>query len=215
MATVFISGSREISFIPEEIRGRIDRIIDSGLSVIVGDSERGVDSAVLRYLESRAYEDVSVYSVHDEPRVKCVLDAWTVRKVEPSIEKKVDKSGNIRNMREIETEKDRAMGALADYGLVVWQSTYKNRFGNLSASKGSLRNMHQLLSDNKPVVLYKVTPNEFEGVAIECHELRSLEELREIVFSEPEVVRKSFADIEKKASLMRMSLFGANDSCFA
>ena len=107
MTTIFISGSREIPFIPDEVRERVDRIIDSGFDIVVGDSERGVDSAILRYLESRSYENVSVYTIHDKPRVKGVLEAWRICKIAPETETKTDKAGNVRNRRELETAKDR------------------------------------------------------------------------------------------------------------
>ena len=155
MTTIFISGSREIPYVPDEVRERVDRIIDSGFDIVVGDSERGVDAAILRYLESRTYKNVTVFTIHDRPRVKGILDAWDVRKIESDSNVKTDKAGNVRNRREFETAKDQAMGAIADFGFVIWQSTYVNRFGNTSVSKGSLRNMYQLLSAGRPVVLYK------------------------------------------------------------
>ncbi len=199
MTTIFISGSREIPFIPDEVRERVDRIIDSGFDIVVGDSERGVDSAILRYLESRSYENVSVYTIHDKPRVKDVLEAWRICKIAPETETKTDKAGNVRNRRELETAKDRAMGEVADFGLVVWQSTYPNRFGNTSVSKGSLRNMHQLLSVGRPVVLYKATTGSLDD-AFSCYELRTLEELGELVSTEPDIVGRAYMQIEKTAN---------------
>ena len=207
MATIFISGSREIPYIPEETRERVDRIVDSGFDIVVGDSERGVDAAILKYLESLSYENVSVYTIHEKPRVKSILGEWNIRRIEPGPDAKTDKAGNILNRRELETAKDQAMGAVADFGLVIWQSTYANRFGNTSVSKGSLRNMHQLLSDRKPVVLYKASLDDFDGMDFRCYELRTLEDLRVIVSSEPSVVVKAFAEIEKANSQGNPSLF--------
>lgn len=199
MTTIFISGSREIPFVPDQVRERVDRIIDSGFDIVVGDSERGVDAAILRYLESRAYENVSVYTIHDKPRVKGILDTWRICKITPGTEAKTDKSGIIRNRRELETAKDRAMGEVADFGLVVWQSTYPNRFGRTSVSKGSLRNMHQLLSAGRPVVLYK-TSADGSDEALSCYELRTLAALGELVSTEPDVVGRAYMQIEKTAS---------------
>ncbi len=207
MTTIFISGSREISFIPDEVTERVNRIINSGFDIVVGDSERGVDVAIIRYLESCAYENVSVYTVHDRPRVKGILDAWNIRKIVPTATAKTDKAGNVRNRRELETAKDQAMGALADYGLVIWQSTYMNRFGNMSVSKGSLRNMYQLLSARRPVVLYKAPSADFDVTPYTCHELRSLEDLKTLVSTEPSVVARSYAEIEKAALRDGPSLF--------
>ena len=202
MTTIFISGSREVPFVPDEALARVDRIMGSGFDVVVGDSERGVDAEVLRYLASRAYESVSVYTIHGRPRVKGVLDAWHVCKIGPDAAAKTDASGNVRNRRELETAKDRAMGEVADYGLVVWQSTYANRFGNTSVSRGSLRNMFQLLDDGKPVVLYKATSTD-GATSFDCHELRSLDDLRALVASEPPVVARALAEIEKAERKVR------------
>ena len=207
MTTIFISGSREIPYVPDEVRERVDRIIDSGFDIVVGDSERGVDAAILRYLESRTYENVTVFTIHDRPRVKGILDAWDVRKIEPDSNVKTDKAGNVRNRRELETAKDQAMGAIADFGLVIWQSTYVNRFGNTSVSKGSLRNMYQLLSAGRPVVLYKTPSVEFDDETFSCHELRSLEDLEALTSTEPSVVGRALAELEKAAQKSSPSLF--------
>lgn len=207
MTTIFISGSREIPYVPDEVRERVDRIIDLGFGIVVGDSERGVDAAILRYLESRTYENVTVFTIHDRPRVKGILDAWDIRKIEPDSNVKTDKAGNVRNRRELETAKDQAMGAIADFGLVIWQSTYANRFGNTSVSKGSLRNMYQLLSAGRPVVLYKAPSAEFGDETFSCHELRTLEDLEALISTEPSVVSKALAEFEKADQKSSPSLF--------
>lgn len=209
MATIFISGSREIRFVPDEARARIDRIIDSGFDIVVGDSERGVDSVILRYLESRSYAKVTVFTVHDKPRIKSFCDSWHVCIVEPTVAVKTDRAGNIRNRRELETEKDQTMGAIADFGLVIWQSTYTNRFGSISVSKGSLRNMHQLLIAGKPVVLYKTGLAAFDETGFDCFELKSLSDLEELVASEPSIVGKAYLEIKKEAPRVIPSLFDA------
>lgn len=207
MTTIFISGSREIPFVPDEARERIDRIIDSKFEVVVGDSERGVDSAILRYLESRAYENVTIYTIHDSPRVKHVLNSWRVHLVKPDMETKTDETGNVRNRRELETAKDQAMGNKADFGLVVWQSTYTNRFGKTAVSKGSLRNMHQLLSASRPVVLYAANEDDVDGTGFTCYELRTLDDLRRVINSKSDIVAREYAKIEKRTKCSHLSLF--------
>jgi hypothetical protein len=211
MTTIFISGSREIALIPNEVRVRIDRIIDSGFDIVVGDSDRGVDAAILRYLQSRSYEHVTVYTIHSKPRVKTLLASWRICKIEPTSATKTDKAGNVRNGRELETEKDRAMGNVADFGLVVWQSTYTNRFGNSSVSKGSLRNMHQLLSAGRPVVLYKADADIFSEDSFSCYELRTLSDLRELVIAESDLVGRAYAKIEKDENKVPPALFDTID----
>lgn len=208
MTTIFISGSREIPFLPNEVKSRIDRMIDSEMDIVVGDSERGVDSTVLRYLESRSYENVSVYTIHDAPRAKNRLDSWNICKVDPSAIAKMDKEGKIRNRRELETAKDEEMGRIADYGLVIWQSTYKNRFGRTSVSKGSLRNMYQMLSSQKPVVLYEVSEDDADDTAFHSHELKSIEDLQILIsFKSDDAVKRAYAQIEKADIRSNLSLF--------
>lgn len=207
MTTIFISGSREIQFIPDEVKTRVDRIIDSGFDIVVGDSERGVDSATLHYLESKSYANVSVYTIHEKPRIKRVNDSWHVRRVKPTVATKTGKTGKVRNARELEAEKDKAMGAVADFGLVVWQSVYTNRFGNISVSKGSLRNMHQLLIADKPVVLYKISLATSDEPSFDCFELKSLSDLEELIASEPCIVGRAYSKIEKAVSHGIPSLF--------
>lgn len=208
MTTIFISGSRVIPPIPKEALFRVDRIIDSGFEIVIGDSNRGVDAVVLQHLAARSYEHVSVYTIHDKPRAKGVIDIWDVRKVEPTVVAKTDKAGNTRNARELETEKDQEMGDAADFGLVIWQPTYTNRFGNTSVSKGSLRNMHQLLSAGKPVVLYKV--NSIDGAGFSCFELRELDDLEELLSKEPDIIRRAYKTIEKNSAHNEPTLFGTD-----
>lgn len=207
MTTIFISGSRVIPPIPKEALLRVDKIIDSEFEIVIGDSSRGIDAVVLQYLAARSYEHVSVYTIHDKPRAKGVLDIWDVRKVEPTVAAKTDKAGNTRNARELETEKDQEMGDAADFGLVIWQPTYTNRFGNTSVSKGSLRNMHQLLSAGKPVVLYKI--DSIDDAGFGRYELKELDELDELVSAEPDIVRRAYETIRKKSMCSEPTLFDA------
>ena len=198
MTTIFMSGSREIPYLPEEFRYRIDRIMAEGYDVVVGDSNRGVDARVIEYLAKSRYERVSIYTIHESPRVKGLLEGWTICHVATNCEKKVSPDGSVKNARELETEKDKAMGEIADYGLVAWCSAAPNRFGKLSASKGSLRNMHQLLLAGKPVVLYRVEAGGADdGAYTECLTLKTLNDLDAVVEGCPDVVKRAYATIVK------------------
>lgn len=195
MTTVFISGSRQLAFFPEEACTRIDKMIDAQLNIIIGDSSRGVDAKATHYLASKGYANVTIFTVHSEPRIKTRLDGWNCHMIAPQEAEKLNKDGSVRNQRELETEKDREMGAVADYGLVVWQSSFVNRFGKESASKGSLRNMHQLLHEGKPVVLYSYNTSTAD---FDCIELRSVTDLDRAVKNEPEIVRKAYDRIKRQ-----------------
>ncbi|WP_165046159.1 hypothetical protein [Adlercreutzia sp. ZJ138] len=196
MTTVFISGSRQLAFFPEEACARIDKMIGAQLDIVIGDSPRGADSKAAHYLKSKGYPNVTVFTVRDKPRIGTQLDNWSICKIEPREAKKLSKDGSVRNQRDLETEKDHKMGAVADYGLVIWQSSFINRFGKESTSKGSLRNMYQLLHEGKPVVLYSYNTNTAD---FDCIELRNIADLERVVENEPEIVRKAYGGIKKQA----------------
>lgn len=201
MPVVFISGSRVIPFIPEEALSRVDHMISGCMDIVVGDSEKGVDARIAAYLFERQYDCVSVYTTRNEPRIRNLLPTWSTVSVSSHVPPKRNAQGEISNRRSIETEKDRAMADAAEFGLVVWQSEYKNRFGKVSVSKGSLRNMHQLLSAGKPVVLYRYHENDnlFEQL-----ELRSLGDLQSVVDGSSGLIQRAYAAICKsEAAEMR------------
>lgn len=56
---VFIGGSRHIARLEAEVRRRLDRIVEKGLPVVIGDAN-GADKAVQRYLSDRQFEMVEV-----------------------------------------------------------------------------------------------------------------------------------------------------------
>ena len=60
MTKVFIGGSRGVHRLNEAIRMRLDRIIEKGLSVVIGDAN-GADRAVQQYLSSKSYPNVEVF----------------------------------------------------------------------------------------------------------------------------------------------------------
>jgi hypothetical protein len=58
--TVMISGSRSINELPLGAIASLNRIIELGFEVIVGDAS-GIDSLVQQYLQSKNYQKVLVY----------------------------------------------------------------------------------------------------------------------------------------------------------
>lgn len=103
MTTVMISGSRSIKELPSEAIASVNRIIELGFQVIVGDAP-GVDSLVLKYLKSKNYKQVKVYyALFDgdgKPRNNSGYPCVGV-------------SGNYR-------QRDKLMCSIADYGLAIW-----------------------------------------------------------------------------------------------
>jgi len=60
MKTVFLSGSRAISRLNQDIRDRLDRIISQAFEIVVGDAN-GADKALQGFLYDHHYGKVTVY----------------------------------------------------------------------------------------------------------------------------------------------------------
>ena len=132
MTRVFIGGSRRISRLSDALRGRIDRIVEKDIPVLIGDAN-GADKAVQRYLRERAHERVEVFSSDAIPRNN--VGDWPVRVVRPA---------HARRDFDYYATKDRAMAAEATIGLMVWDGE----------SRGTLLNVLRLIGQHKPVVVY-------------------------------------------------------------
>ena len=132
MTTVFLSGSRTIGRINNEVRFRLDNMIENDHAIVVGDAN-GADKAMQAYLAEREYGDVTVYFVGDAPRNN--VGGWPEKRV-PADEKLPG--------RNFYSQKDRYMSKLADFGLVLWNGK----------SAGSVQNMIWLLSNGKKAVVY-------------------------------------------------------------
>lgn len=139
MSKVFIGGSRRISRLSAEVRRRIDRIIEQGLPVLVGDA-KGVDKAVQKYLQSRGYEAVEVFCSGGECRNN--LGKWPVRAVA---------TGQARRDFNYYAAKDEQMAQEASVGLMIWDGK----------SAGTLANAARLLRQHKNVVVYAAPAKRF------------------------------------------------------
>jgi hypothetical protein len=130
--TVFLSGSRTISRLNEEIRRRLEKITGQELNVVVGDAN-GADKALQAYLADIQYQHVTVYCAGDVCRNN--VGAWPQKNVEVSLKLKG---------RDFYAEKDKAMAAEADYGFVLWDGK----------SAGSINNVLEMMKNAKPVIIY-------------------------------------------------------------
>lgn len=137
---VFIGGSRRLSRLNKQIKLRLDNVIDKGLTVIVGDAN-GVDKAVQSYLAQRNYENVAVFCMVGVCRNN--LGNWPTREIAAS--------QNARRDAAFFGTKDRAMGAEADYGLMLWDGK----------SRGTLANIRDLIDRQKPVIVYLASSKSF------------------------------------------------------
>ena len=129
--TVFVAGSRQISRLPTEVKGRIDTMVDKGFQILVGDAN-GADKAVQRYLADKAYPNVLVHYMEDHCRNN--VGNWSTREVAAP-----------RGARGFDycSAKDRAMADTAEYGLMLWDGQ----------SKGTVNNVVNLSRHHKPVVV--------------------------------------------------------------
>jgi len=142
MYTVFLSGSRKLSRLNDEIRDRLQTVIDKDFKIIVGDAN-GADKAFQSHLAKVGYTHVIVFCSGSTCRNN--VGAWEQKNVH------VD---NKLSGREFYTQKDKAMAAEADYGFVIWDGK----------SAGSISNVLELLKNQKPSVVYFSPDKTFHAV---------------------------------------------------
>ena len=130
---IFISGSRAIQSIPDNVKEKIDEYIEAGATFYVGDAP-GVDEMVQRYLNNKDCENVVVYHSGRNIR-KMVNKDWE----DKEISVKAGVSG-----REFYTAKDIAMTDDCTSGIVIWDGE----------SKGSKANIDRLKSQKKLDYVY-------------------------------------------------------------
>ena len=64
---LFISGSKSISVLPDEVKAILDEHIALGTEFLVGDCY-GIDAAVQKYLDSKGYSNATIYCSGEHPR---------------------------------------------------------------------------------------------------------------------------------------------------
>lgn len=142
MTSVFIGGSRRIARLPEEVRKRIDAIVEKGFRILVGDAS-GADKAVQSYLAERAYPNVLVHCIEGQCRNN--VGGWQTRQVSAS---KGARGFDLYSL------KDRVMADAAEYGLVLWDGK----------SKGTINNVVNLSRHGRPALVFLATTRQFVTV---------------------------------------------------
>lgn len=116
--TVMISGSRSINELPLGAIASLNRIIELGFEVIVGDAS-GIDSLVQQYLQSNNYQKVLVYyalfSGNGKPRNTFGYPTIGI-------------PGNY-------SDRDIQMCSHCDYGLAIWDGQSKGTAANIKRVK--------------------------------------------------------------------------------
>ena len=122
---VFISGSKSISALPEEVKSLLDSYIDTGAEILVGDCY-GVDAAVQMYLDSKGYSNVTIYCSSETPRNNFVTGA----KVCSCAETAKGLTGNA-----LQYVKDIQMAQDCDTALMIWDGKSKGTAENIRRIK--------------------------------------------------------------------------------
>ena len=143
MSTVFISGSIKIKSLDDKVKSRLDKVISSGVKVLIGDAG-GVDKSVQQYLIKNNFPSVTVYCTGDSPRNND--GSWPVVNVEPPMKTK---------SRAYFTAKDLKMADDSDFGLMVWDCK----------STGTLSNVIELLKKKKKSVVYVSSKKAFLNIS--------------------------------------------------
>lgn len=150
--TVFVAGSRHISRLPAEVKGRIDTMVEKGFQILVGDAN-GADKAVQTYLAGKAYRSVLVHCMERHCRNNVGL--WPTREVAAP--------KGVRGF-DFYSLKDRVMADAAEYGLMLWDGK----------SKGTINNVVNLSRRGKPVVVYVAPKQRFLTV-------KTFDDLRDVL----------------------------------
>ena len=160
MSKVFVGGSRRINRLNDELRKRLDQIVEKQLTILVGDAN-GSDKAMQNFFRERHYRNVEVFCTEGHCRNN--LGQWPVRPIKPP-----------HQTRDFEyfTVKDAAMAREADYGLMLWDGS----------SAGTLVNVARLVVLRRPVVVYISPMRRFLT-------LKSREDLADLLATCPTAVR--------------------------
>lgn len=122
---VFISGSKSISKLPEEVKSLLDSYIVTGAKILVGDCY-GIDAAVQKYLESKGYCNVTIYCSGETPRNNFVTGA----KVRSCAEAANGLTGStFQYVKDIQMTQD------CDQALMVWDGKSKGTGENIRRVK--------------------------------------------------------------------------------
>lgn len=152
---VFVSGSKKIEYLNEEMKRILDKLISKKHDILIGDCI-GVDLEVQEYLKEKKHRKTFVYYVGDFPR----NNAGRFRVVA------VDGNG-ANNGYEYYQKKDIKMTEDADMGFVIWDEE----------SKGSYANIERMVALNKTVVVYLYKKNKMYRLIDSTH----LKELKDVV----------------------------------
>ena len=139
---VFISGSKSISKLPEEVKSLLDTFIATDAEILVGDCY-GVDAAVQMYLDSKGYSNVIVYCSGETPRNNFVTGA----KVCSCAEAAKGLTG-----REFHYVKDIQMANDCDQAIMIWDGKSKGTGENIRRIKELKKPYQEIIVNSCKVI---------------------------------------------------------------
>ena len=140
MSKVFVGGSRRIIRLHPEVVLRLDRMLASKASILVGDAN-GADKSVQHFLKTRQYREIEVFCSGDECRNN--VGDWRLRRVAVQSRK--------RDF-DFYAAKDQLMSREADSGLMLWDGK----------SVGTLMNALRLVRQGKRVSIFEAQHNQYQ-----------------------------------------------------
>jgi hypothetical protein len=145
MTSVFIGGSRAVSKLNGIIRDQLDDLIQKHCTILIGDAN-GADRAVQQHFAERNYRNVIVFCMN---HCRNNVGAWETRAISP-----------LTNKRDFShfAQKDLAMAREARCGVMLWDGK----------SKGTLNNIHNLLHDQKKILVYLSSDKNFHKLCNEA-----------------------------------------------
>lgn len=165
---VFISGSREITKLDNNVLNALFIELNSDVNILVGDAE-GVDAEIQKFCKDHYYKNVTVYAINGRARNN--LGNFDVKNIT------VDRKTYFKTSF---TEKDKAMTDIADYGIVIWDGK----------SKGSFNNILRLIRQNKPCHVYLA--NYKKWVLMDSENIDEIGRLKNMKVLDNTVVQLSF-----------------------
>jgi hypothetical protein len=140
---VFFGGSR-VSKLNSQLRERIDDFMRRGDTILVGDAF-GADKAVQQHLAAHSYRNVIVFCMEE---CRNNIGSWPMRRINPPTE---------RRDFSYYAAKDLAMAQEARCGVMLWDAK----------SKGTLKNMMNLVGAGKRTLVYFAPTQDFHVLATE------------------------------------------------
>ena len=186
MNKIFISGSMRIKNLDPKVKDRIDNIINSDFSILLGDAD-GVDASIQELLNSKKYTNVTIFCSGDQARNN--IGRWRVEKIHTDFQK---------NTRLFFTAKDIQMAKKCDYGFMVWDSK----------STGTLSNVYELLSQGKKSLVFVNKLKTFKKIG----EVTDFEELLSVMSTSAfEKADKKIQLKKKIQEVKQLKMFEANN----